>query len=212
MNINNYCASMGTSTYSTTGVGATVSGVFGYQTYITLANINDGTSNTIAMSEQLVGDPNAASARFSMATGNGGAPGGTSGVLDVSSIGGSITGAVNALKVDINACNTQFLSGPRDNDRGYRWLMGEPGWFLFNTVVPPNGGGLAIWNSCRIGCCSTGQAEHANYNNASSNHSGGVNVGMCDGSVRFIKNTINIPTWWALGTRANGEAISSDSY
>ena len=33
-----------------------------------------------------------------------------------------------------------------------------------------------------------------------------------DGSVRFIKDTINLPTWWALGTKANGEVISSDSY
>ena len=33
-----------------------------------------------------------------------------------------------------------------------------------------------------------------------------------DGSVRFIKNSINQSTWWALGTRAAGEVISSDSY
>ena len=47
---------------------------------------------------------------------------------------------------------------------------------------------------------------------ASSFHSGGVNVGMCDGSVKYIKNTIGLPTWWALGTRAGGEVISSDQY
>ena len=32
-----------------------------------------------------------------------------------------------------------------------------------------------------------------------SNHSGGVNVGFADGSVKFIKNTIALQTWWALG-------------
>jgi hypothetical protein len=47
---------------------------------------------------------------------------------------------------------------------------------------------------------------------ATSNHSGGVNVGLADDSVRFIKSSISIPTWWALGTKANGEAISSDQY
>ena len=45
-----------------------------------------------------------------------------------------------------------------------------------------------------------------------SNHSGGVNVCMGDGSVRFIKNSIAYTTWWAIGTRNQGEVISADSY
>jgi prepilin-type processing-associated H-X9-DG protein len=47
---------------------------------------------------------------------------------------------------------------------------------------------------------------------ACSNHPGGVNVSMGDGSVRFIKDAVSIPTWWALGTRNSGEVLSSDSY
>ncbi len=43
-------------------------------------------------------------------------------------------------------------------------------------------------------------------------HPGGVNFVMGDGSVKFIKQTINLPTYWALGTRAGGEVISADSY
>jgi hypothetical protein len=35
---------------------------------------------------------------------------------------------------------------------------------------------------------------------------------MGDGSVRFVKNSINLPTWMAMGTRAGGEVISADSY
>lgn len=46
----------------------------------------------------------------------------------------------------------------------------------------------------------------------SSNHSGGVNVGFCDGSVRFIKNSIDLKTWWALGSRAGGEVVSAQAY
>ena len=45
-----------------------------------------------------------------------------------------------------------------------------------------------------------------------SRHPGGVNVLMADGSVRFIKNTINQNTWFGLGTKAGNETISSDSY
>ena len=47
---------------------------------------------------------------------------------------------------------------------------------------------------------------------ASSNHPGGVNTLMMDGSVRFFKNSINISTWQAVGTRNGGEVISADSY
>ena len=46
----------------------------------------------------------------------------------------------------------------------------------------------------------------------SSNHPGGINVGMADGSVKFIKDTIAQDTWWALGTRAGGEVISADAF
>jgi prepilin-type N-terminal cleavage/methylation domain-containing protein/prepilin-type processing-associated H-X9-DG protein len=45
-----------------------------------------------------------------------------------------------------------------------------------------------------------------------SRHPGGVNVLMCDGSVRFMKNSINIATFQALTTTRGGEVISSDSY
>jgi hypothetical protein len=35
---------------------------------------------------------------------------------------------------------------------------------------------------------------------------------FCDGSVKFIKDSINRTTWWGLGTIGNGEAISADAY
>ncbi len=47
---------------------------------------------------------------------------------------------------------------------------------------------------------------------ARSYHPGGVNSLFCDGSVRFIKNSINWATWRALGTIASGEVGSSDAY
>ena len=45
-----------------------------------------------------------------------------------------------------------------------------------------------------------------------SNHPGGVNMAFCDGSVKFIKSTINQQAFMALGTRNQGEVISADSY
>jgi prepilin-type N-terminal cleavage/methylation domain-containing protein/prepilin-type processing-associated H-X9-DG protein len=47
---------------------------------------------------------------------------------------------------------------------------------------------------------------------ATSNHPGGINVGMGDGSVKFIKDSVSIQAWWGLGTRNQGEIVSSDSY
>jgi prepilin-type processing-associated H-X9-DG protein len=46
----------------------------------------------------------------------------------------------------------------------------------------------------------------------SSNHPGGANILMADGSVRFLKNSVSQLTVWALGSRNRGEVISSDSY
>ena len=43
-------------------------------------------------------------------------------------------------------------------------------------------------------------------------HPAGVNTLFADGSVRFIKDSVNGLTWRALGTVQGGEVISSDSY
>jgi prepilin-type N-terminal cleavage/methylation domain-containing protein/prepilin-type processing-associated H-X9-DG protein len=45
-----------------------------------------------------------------------------------------------------------------------------------------------------------------------SKHPGGLNMLFGDGSVKFIKNSINAYTWFALQTIAAGELVSSDSY
>jgi len=45
-----------------------------------------------------------------------------------------------------------------------------------------------------------------------SQHPGGMNVSLADGSVRFLKLTVNQLIYRGLSTRAMGEVISSDSY
>lgn len=46
----------------------------------------------------------------------------------------------------------------------------------------------------------------------SSYHPGGVNVGFLDGSVRFVKASVNPNTWWAIATKAGGEVIDASSF
>jgi prepilin-type N-terminal cleavage/methylation domain-containing protein/prepilin-type processing-associated H-X9-DG protein len=47
---------------------------------------------------------------------------------------------------------------------------------------------------------------------ASSYHPGGVNVLFMDGSVRFVKSSVNYLTWYAIATPNNNEVVSSTSY
>ena len=54
--------------------------------------------------------------------------------------------------------------------------------------------------------------QPSNYMGSRSRHPGGVNALLCDGSVRFFKDTISLATWQALSTRAGNEVTSSDSY
>ena len=96
-----------------------------------------------------------------------------------------------------------------NNCRGIFWEVGSLGMTMFNTIAPPNSTQYN-WGDCRY--TGGGYPNDATFANANSNHPGGCNVLMADGSVRFIKNSINMYTWWSLGTRANGEVISSNSY
>ena len=54
--------------------------------------------------------------------------------------------------------------------------------------------------------------DPALYQGSSSNHPGGANFLFGDGSVHFLKSSISIKTYWSLGTKSNGEIVSSDSY
>jgi prepilin-type processing-associated H-X9-DG protein len=45
---------------------------------------------------------------------------------------------------------------------------------------------------------------------ARSRHTGGVNASLCDGSVRFVSNSIGALTWQYLGTSQGGDVIPSD--
>ncbi len=211
---NSYAASTGTSTIGyPTGPGnpsypygapsGISSGVFAYQANYSIAQITDGTSNTIAYSEWIVNNPlGKPPGRATQAPNLQG-----TGYPDVTSLG---LNALSTVQADVALCNAAWNSGVQGNGPGITWATGAMGYTLFNTVIPPNGGGQIQWAACRNGCCA--QSQHADYNNATSNHPGGVDVLMADGSAKFIKNSINWTTWWALGTRSGAEVLTSDSY
>lgn len=61
--------------------------------------------------------------------------------------------------------------------------------------------GLVFGGPCPVNC--------NNNNEAYSFHSGGMNVAMCDGSVRFVRQTLSFPVFVALISRQGGETIGS---
>jgi prepilin-type processing-associated H-X9-DG protein len=77
--------------------------------------------------------------------------------------------------------------------------------------MPPNGISC-VYNDVGATSMPSATNEGATASTASSRHSGGVNLLLADGSVRFIKSSINIATWSALGSINGGELISADSY
>jgi prepilin-type N-terminal cleavage/methylation domain-containing protein/prepilin-type processing-associated H-X9-DG protein len=60
--------------------------------------------------------------------------------------------------------------------------------------------------------CKAVNTKTPTFNASRSFHAGGVNALLADGSVKFFKNSISLPTWRALATTRGGEIISSDSY
>ena len=60
--------------------------------------------------------------------------------------------------------------------------------------------------------CVPNAGDNEAFAGSRSRHAGGVNTLLGDGSVRFVKNTVNPLTWFALNTIGSGEVLSSDSY
>jgi prepilin-type processing-associated H-X9-DG protein len=98
------------------------------------------------------------------------------------------------------------LSNTAENVKGCFWYNDKCG----------QGGGYSHISTPNLKACLFSSDSDAVQGHtmvgASSYHAGGVNVAMLDGSVRFIKNTINPMTWWALASKAGGEVLSADSY
>lgn len=185
------------------------SGLFCQYTAYPIESCTDGTANTIAFGEALTGD------------GKGNNYGGINpgskyrGNMTLAATGNSVgylfdaTTQMNAVVNDLQQCALNFRTGSDTSDhRGYRWSDCAIGWSMFNVLQLPN----ETYNGCRFGCSSGCDPSYGYSYGASSNHSGGVNVCFGDGSVHFIKNSISRITWWALGTKAGTEVISSDSY
>ena len=92
---------------------------------------------------------------------------------------------------------------------GNIWIGGNPGscmmWDAYNHFMPPTASPATPPTDGNTG----GYASVPDAFPPASNHPGGVNICFADGSVHFIKNSVNLLTWWALGTRDGDEIVSA---
>ena len=161
-------------------------GMFGPESSIKIAAVTDGTSNTFFFGEmsRFKNEPASSGFYFSNVVG---AWGDTTFAAGVRITGGAFVVPVLNSPADttgaiINACFNGATVQPPD------WI---------NPVL--NASGLP---SCMI----LGQWGFRSF------HPGGANFAFADGSVKFIKNSVNYQAYRGLGTRAGAEVISSDAY
>ena len=129
-----------------------------------LSDFTDGTSNTLLMSEVVIGENTATGSDHRGDTYN-----------------------------DDYGC-AEFMAYTGPNSKAADILTAP--WCQYpNKMNPP--------------CTAAGPAS---FIAARSYHSGGVDVLMGDGSVRFVKNSINLSVWRDVSSIAGGEAISADSF
>ncbi len=203
-NINSYMSSMGTTAQANPG---TTTGLFSCGTTYGVRDCLDGTSNTVAYSEKLCGNPSNKNYRGNAITNAGTVVGG----LDMSQATLAAT-----LITDLQTCSTAFTSAATTTGTnvvtncGQWWIVGGQTFSMFNTIVTPNSKQYAF-GTCRKDCANC-SPDSSQYINASSQHSGGVNCLMADGSVKFIKDSIAQMVWMGLGTRGGGETIGADQY
>ena len=90
--------------------------------------------------------------------------------------------------------------------KGLSWLY-TSSWekHLYHHVFPPNTINVASYYSDWFRCSEADGAI-----TPSSNHVGGIQMALADGSVRFVTNSINARLWWAIGSRADKEVLEGE--
>jgi len=173
------CAGSGLNGSATADDGAisNADGVIFSQSQIRFRDVIDGTSNTIAFGEQLLGDGQ-----------------------DSAPASGDYRQRV--IQLTLGAQTTPAACDPSaapawSGQRGAKWVNGHLADTMYNHWYGPN---------ASVPDCQNGFHNFALVS-ARSAHVGGVQVALVDGSCRFVGENINTDLWRALATRAGGEVI-----
>lgn len=185
---NNYCVSTGP---QTSWVASAISnvGAFHLNYTVNLGDFKDGTANTIAMAERVVGDNVAATFSY--------------GETNVLALVGITAASVKPTAAQAEAyglaCTASYAT--HRSAVGREWAGPTPEHTMFNTMVPPN------WRYPN--CVATNSGANDGIYGARSQHPGGVHHLMADGAVRMISNGIDFVMYQNLGTRAGKETVAN---
>lgn len=181
----NYVVCGGSGTGTNYDLRYPTDGTFYYNSGRGFRDMTDGSSNTVVFSETLIGLGRNVT---------GALPGGRDGQRLMGSISGvspgtpGLTGIVNPDLAALAAACTNWKG-----QRAYGWIAGKAFTTTFSCYLPPNSPTPDMY------------AHGIGFFAARSNHPGGVNVLMGDGSVRFVGETVKTDVWRALGTCSGGE-------
>lgn len=192
----NYGCNFGTWMVLNPATRATSDGAWGVNRQFRVSDMTDGLSNTLAISDVKSNTPyqrnnNAAAAMPTPPS------------------------TATEVKALIEASGGDSFNA----DSGHtEWVDARAHQTGFTTVLTPNTNVIVVKNGTTY--------QHADFSNqregshatnityaaitARSYHTGGVNVALMDGSVRFIRDALDLATWRALGTRQGGEVLTGD--
>jgi prepilin-type N-terminal cleavage/methylation domain-containing protein/prepilin-type processing-associated H-X9-DG protein len=164
-------------------------GMFMAKDGVSITSVGDGTSNTAMMSESLLGD-------------------------GPENYSGSIPGDPQLVYAyprgkPLNDANCAAAAEWNvSNRRGFMWATGEIRCASYNHYLLPN----SLTPDCVTNDLNPGPYQYTavGFRTARSRHSGGVNLLLGDGSVRFVSNGISLATWRSLATRNGGEVLGND--
>jgi prepilin-type N-terminal cleavage/methylation domain-containing protein/prepilin-type processing-associated H-X9-DG protein len=173
---------------------ATNSGVFGVNFGRRMAEFTDGSSNTVVASESKIALPS----------------------LRVCSLSGLSPTAVPTPQETLQIVAGAFGSCSKTKDPwGTRWSNGAMYYTGMTFVLPPNAksnaGPAGLVHNLITVDENEGAPTYAAVP-ARSYHPGGVNALFADGSVKYIKDSINWTAWRAIGTVDGGEVVSATDY
>lgn len=174
----NYVASAGSGTGTANSIN-TGDGVMFSRSSVRFRDVTDGMSNTVCFGEHILGV--------------GGNPS-SSGASPKNSEG-EVLELVGATATTDATCVAG--GGTWSGMRGAKWLNGHYGDTIYNHYYGPN--------SRQFDCGN--KSHNFGLTAARSRHEGGVHVLLCDGSVRFVSENIDLSIWRGLSTRGGGEIL-----
>ncbi len=171
----NYAACAGSGTLASGTINPS-DGVFFFGSAVSLRQITDGSSHTVAISERHIGTGDSLTAP----------PAGQEGdyILEVN----------NGITINDTNCATTS-SGGMYSQRGAKWILGNYGNTIYNHYYTPN---ATNWDCMNL-------PQQKGLFAARSRHVSGVNALFCDTSVRFVLDNVDRDLWRAAATRAGNE-------